>query len=125
MGFLSDLKTATKNATDRADQELETQKYKSAISSAKSDNEKAYSEIGKLYYENAKTPADDFDKKAKELIDRIDANLVTIEENNKKIEEAVAAHKTIRENNWAENEAEAARKKAEAEERAKAAKKEE
>ena len=125
MGFLSDLKTAAKNTSDRADQEVATQKLKSEISSAKSDNESAYSEIGKLYYQNVKDPSADFAGKSKELVDRIDANLARIEELNKKIEETIAEHKANRENNRAEAAAEEARRKAEKEAAAEAAKKEE
>ena len=44
MGFLTDLKTAAKNTSDRADQEYETQKYKSEINSKNSDIDKAYKE---------------------------------------------------------------------------------
>ncbi len=123
MGFLTDLKMAAKNTTDRADQEIETQKYKSEISSAKSDNERAYSEIGKLYYANVKDPDAEFAQKSKELVDRIDANLAKIDEMNKKIAEVVAEHEAVRENNRAEAAAEDARKKAE-KEAAEAAKKE-
>ena len=125
MGFLTDLKMAAKNTTDRADQEIETQKYKSEISSAKSDNERAYSEIGKLYYANVKDPDAEFAQKSKELVDRIDANLAKIDEMNKKIAEVVAEHEAVRENNRAEAAAEEARRKAEKEAAAEAAKKKE
>ena len=124
MGFLSELKTAAKNTSDRADQELEVQKYKSAISSAKSDNETAYSEIGKLYYANVKDPDADFAQKSKELVDRIDANLAKIDEMNKKIEETKAEHEAKREANRAEQIAEDERRKAEKAAVAEAAKKE-
>lgn len=121
MGFLSDLKTATKNASDRADQEYVTQKYKNEISSANSDTEKAYKEIGQLYYQNVKDPDADFAAKSKELVDRIDANNAKVEELKKKIEENIAEHEAQREANKAEAAAEEERKKAERE----AAKKEE
>ena len=96
MGFLSDLKTATKNASDRADQEYVTQKYKNEISSANSDTEKAYKEIGQLYYQNVKDPDADFAAKSKELVDRIDANNAKVEELKKKIEENIAEHEAQR-----------------------------
>ena len=80
MGFLSDLKTAAKNTSDRADQEYETQKYKSEINSKKNDIEKGYREIGELYYQNVKDPDADFAGKSKEIVDRIDADLARIDE---------------------------------------------
>ena len=115
MGFLSDLKTATKNASDRADQEYVTQKYKNEISSANSDTEKAYKEIGQLYYQNVKDPDADVAAKSKELVDRIDANNPQVEELKKKIEENIAEHEAQREANKAEAAAEEERKKAERE----------
>lgn len=113
MGFFSDIKTATKNAADRADQGYETQKLKSEISSLNSDTEKAYSEIGKLYYENVKDPNADFAGKSKELVDRIDSNFKKIEELNAEIEKVIAEHEAARETNRAEAEAEEARRKEE------------
>ncbi|MBP5394630.1 MAG: hypothetical protein J6Y18_01820 [Candidatus Methanomethylophilaceae archaeon] len=113
MGFFSDIKTATKNAADRADQELETQKLKSEINSLKSDTNKAYSEIGELYYQNVKDPNADFAGKSKELVDRIDANFAKIEDLEKQIEAIVAEHENNRETNRAEAAAEEERRKAE------------
>ena len=75
MGFLSDLKTAAKNTSDRADQEYETQKYKSEINSKKNDIEKGYKEIGELYYQNVKDPDADFAGKSKEIVDRMVAQV--------------------------------------------------
>ena len=115
MGFFSDLKTATKNAADRADQGVETQKLKSEISSLNSDTNRAYSEIGELYYKNVKDPDADFASKSMELVNRIDSNFAKIEELNKKIEEVIAEHEANRENNRAEQAAEDERKKAERE----------
>ena len=115
MGFLSDLKTATKNASDRADQEYVTQKYKNEISSANSDTEKAYKEIGQLYYQNVKDPNADFAGKSMELVKRIDDDKARIEELNKLIEENIASHEAQREKNKAEAAEEEARKKAERE----------
>lgn len=123
VGFLSDLKTAAKNTSDRADQEYETQKYKSEINSKKNDIEKGYKEIGELYYQNVKDPDADFAGKSKEIVDRIDANLARIDELNKLIEENIAAHEAQREKNKADAAEEEARKKAE-KEAAEAAKKE-
>ena len=115
MGFFSDLKTATKNAADRADQEVETQKLKSEISSLNSDIRKGYSEIGELYYQNVKDPNADFAGKSKEIVDRIDADLAKIEELNKEIEKVIADHENNRDTNRAEQAAEDERKKAERE----------
>jgi len=113
MGFFSDIKTATKNAADRTNQELETQKLKSEINSLNSDTNKAYSEIGQLYYQNVKDPNADFAGKSKEIVDRIDSNFAKIEELNKQIEEIIAEHESNRETNRAEAEAEEARRKEE------------
>lgn len=124
MGFFNDLKTATKNAADRADQGMETQKLKSEISSLNSDISKAYSEIGELYYKNVKDPNADFAGKSKEIVDRIDANLKKIEELNAEIEKVIAEHEANRETNRAEAAAEDERRKAE-KEAAKAAEKKE
>ena len=121
MGFLSDLKTAAKNTSDRADQEYATQKYKSEISTAKSDIEKAYREIGQLYYENVKDPSADFAGKSKELVDRIDADFAKIDEMNKKIEENIAQHQANREANRVKAAEEEERRKAEKAEKAAAA----
>ena len=115
MGFFSDIKTATKNAADRADQGYETQKIKGEISSLNSDTDRAYSEIGKLYYENVKDPNADFAGKSKDIVDRIDSNFKKIEELNAKIEEIVAEHEANRETNRAEAAAEDERRKAEKE----------
>ena len=115
MGFFNDLKTATKNAADRADQGMETQKLKSEISSLNGDINKAYSEIGELYYKNVKDPNADFAGKSKEIVDRIDDDLAKIEELNRKIEEVVAEHEANRETNRAEAAAEDERRKAEKE----------
>ena len=115
MGFFNDLKTATKNAADRADQGMETQKLKSEISSLNSDINKAYSEIGELYYKNVKDPNADFAGKSKEIVDRIDDDFAKIEELNRKIEEVVAEHEANRETNRAEAAAEDERRKAEKE----------
>ena len=123
MGFFSDIKTATKNAADWTNQELETQKLKSEINSLNSDTTKAYSEIGLLYYQNVKDPNADFAGKSKEIVDRIDADLARIDELNKLIEENIAAHEAQREKNKADAAEEEARKKAE-KEAAEAAKKE-
>ena len=122
MGFFNDLKTATKNAADRADQGMETQKLKSEISSLNSDINKAYSEIGELYYRNVKDPNADFAGKSKEIVDRIDDDFAKIDELNKKIEEVIAEHEANRETNRAEAAAEDERRKAE-KEAAKAAEK--
>ena len=113
MGFFSDIKTATKNAADRTNQELETQKLKSEINSLNSDTNKAYSEIGQLYYQNVKDPNADFAGKSKELVDRIDANFAKIEDLEKQIEAIVAEHENNRETNRAEAAAEEERRKAE------------
>lgn len=115
MGFLTDLKTAAKNTSDRADQEYETQKYKSEINSKNSDIDKAYKEIGELYYQNVKDPNADFAGKSMELVKRIDDDKARIEELNKLIEENIASHEAQREKNKAEAAEEEARKKAERE----------
>ena len=115
MGFLTDLKTAAKNTSDRADQEYETQKYKSEINSKNSDIDKAYKEIGELYYQNVKDPNADFAEKSMELVKRIDDDKARIEELNKLIEENIASHEAQREKNKAEAAEEEARKKAERE----------
>ncbi len=121
MGFLSSVKTAAKNTSDRADQEMATQKCKSAISTAKSDTEKAYYEIGKLYYDNVKEPDAEFAQKSKDLVDRIDANTAKIAEMEAEIEKIKAEHEAQRETNRAEQRAEDERKKAEKAEKAAAA----
>ncbi|MBO7410152.1 MAG: hypothetical protein J6T68_04430, partial [Candidatus Methanomethylophilaceae archaeon] len=89
------------------------QKLKSEINSLNSDTNKAYSEIGQLYYQNVKDPNADFAGKSKELVDRIDANFAKIEDLEKQIEAIVAEHENNRETNRAEAAAEEERRKAE------------
>lgn len=99
MGLLDSIKSGTKNAINRTEEEMGTMKLRNSISNLKDDNERRYAEIGKKYFQNHKDPYPEFKSEMDVACKAISDNLKKIEDLEKEMEEYRQAHRDEREAN--------------------------
>lgn len=99
MGFMDKVKAVAKNADSIAGDLVDESKLKSSISKEKSNIDKNYAEIGKLYYQ--KYSGVSVSKEQLDTIcEQIDASKAKIKECEKAIEETKSTGKKKREDTW-------------------------